>query len=74
MPTQPGHAGMAESLEIIAFLIARHKLVMPCASGRGDLGKYCSELPELRRPVVRPRTLKMPVVYWADERDRAYAI
>ena len=74
VPTAPGAIGMAESLEICSFLIARHGLVVPCATGRGDVQGLIDYL--LGKNVMNPLTLtrltKMPVPDWADPRDISY--
>jgi len=73
VPAPAGARGMAESLEICSYLIARHGLVVPCDSGRADLASFRSELQEFARLLIKPREVKMPVKDWADPRDVAYA-
>lgn len=74
VPTQPGAVGMPESLEICSFLIGRHGLVVPCATGRPDLQAVIDYL--LDKKVMNPLTLtrltKMPVPDWADPKDVSY--
>jgi len=74
VPTKLGAKGMPESLEICAFLIGRHQLVVPCASGRSDVQTLKEYL--LDKNVMNPLTLsrltKMPVQDWADPRDVSY--
>ena len=75
VPTTVSDAiGMAESLEICSFLIARHELVLPCATGRSDVKGLVDYL--LDKNVMNPLTLtrltKMPVADWADPRDVSY--
>ena len=40
VPCAAGHKGLPESMEICAFLIGRHQLVVPCESGRADLKRF----------------------------------
>ena len=40
------------SMEICAFLIAQHALVVPCESGREDLKKFTAELTALKAGLV----------------------
>ena len=42
----------ARSMEICAFLIAQHSLVVPCESGREDLKKFTAELTALKPGLV----------------------
>jgi len=71
---KPDDIGMAESLEICSFLIGRHQLVCPCATGRPDIKSIESYL--LDKKVMNPLTLtrltKIPVADWADPRDISY--
>uniref|UniRef100_A0A7S4QPC7 GST N-terminal domain-containing protein n=2 Tax=Alexandrium monilatum TaxID=311494 RepID=A0A7S4QPC7_9DINO len=73
VPAADGARGMPESLEICSYLIAKHGLVAPCDSGRGDLGTFRAELREIAGQLIKPREIKMPVKDWADPRDAAYA-
>lgn len=68
----PDHVGMAESLEICSYLIGRHDLVVPCASGRSDVDGLIKSLINLMGPLCMERMTKMPVPDWADPRDVAY--
>lgn len=74
VPCAPGAVGMPESLEICSFLIGRHGLVVPCASGRADVQGLIDYL--LDKKVMNPLTLtrltKMPVPDWADPKDISY--
>ena len=51
--------GLPESMEICAFLIGRHKLVVPCESGRADLKRFCQELTELKPALVEHRMVRV---------------
>mmetsp|Transcript_11604 Transcript_11604/g.32698 ORF Transcript_11604/g.32698 Transcript_11604/m.32698 type:complete len:314 (-) Transcript_11604:59-1000(-) len=73
VPAPEGARGMPESLEICSYLIAKHGLVVPCDSGRGDLAAFRAELREIAGQLIKPREIKMPVKDWADARDAAYA-
>ncbi|EJK65748.1 hypothetical protein THAOC_13365 [Thalassiosira oceanica] len=74
VPTAPGAIGMPESLEICSFLIGRHGLSVPCATGRADVDAFVRSL--LDKNVMNPLTLtrltKMPVPDWDDPRDVSY--
>jgi glutaredoxin 2 len=72
VPVAAGATGMPESLEICAFLIAQHKLVVPCASGRGDIDAFNKSLSSLSGPLINTRETRMPIADWADPRDVAY--
>ncbi|CAB9507732.1 glutaredoxin 2 [Seminavis robusta] len=76
VPCAPGAVGMPESLEICSFLIGRHQLVVPCATGRADVKELTDYL--LDKKVMNPLTLvkltKMPVADWADKRDVSYHV
>jgi glutaredoxin 2 len=72
VPCEPGARGMPESMEICAYLIARHKLVVPCESGRADLKKVTAQLTDLKPDLVEHRMVRMPILDWADARDVAY--
>merc|ERR1740124_2162245 len=65
---------MPESLEICSFLIARHGLVVPCATGRSDVKALCDYL--LDKNVMNPLTLtrltKIPVPDWEEKKDVSY--
>merc|ERR1719460_2374118 len=63
---------MPESLEICAFLIAQHRLVVPCESGREDIKKYTAELTALKPDLVEHRMVRMPIADWEDPRDVLY--
>jgi len=73
VPAAEGARGMSESLEICSYLIAKHGLVVPCDSGRGDLAAFRVELRKVAGQLTKPRLIKMPVKDWADARDAAYA-
>ena len=51
--------GLPESMEICAFLIGRHKLVVPCESGRDDLKRFTQELTELKPALVEHRMVRV---------------
>ena len=53
VPCAPGARGMPESMEICAFLIGRHQLVVPCESGREDVKKFTAELTALKPAAAR---------------------
>ncbi|KAL1518419.1 hypothetical protein AB1Y20_002711 [Prymnesium parvum] len=72
VPCAPGARGLPESLEICAFLIGQHRLVVPCESGRADVKALSAELSALKDDLVEPRMVRMPVEDWADPRDVAY--
>lgn len=74
VPHPPGSVGMAESLEICSFLIARHGLVVPCATGRSDLTELTRYLldKDVMNPLTLTRLTKMPVPDWSDPRDVSY--
>jgi len=72
VPCAPGATGMPESMEICAYLIARHQLVVPCESGRGDVKKFTAELTALKSELTEHRIVRMPIHDWADPRDVAY--
>jgi len=72
VPCAPGARGQPESMEICSFLIARHRLVAPCDSGRDDVKKITAELTALKPALVEDRLVKMPIYDWADARDVAY--
>ena len=44
VPCDVGRKGLPESMEICAFLIGEHKLVVPCETGRADLKRFTAEL------------------------------
>ena len=46
-------------MEICAFLIGRHKLVVPCESGRDDLKRFTQELTELKPALVEHRMVRV---------------
>ena len=72
VPYPAGMSGLPESLEICSFLIAEHKLPVPCATGRGDVDKFIRELRECSDLLCLTRNPKMPVADWADPRDVSY--
>jgi glutaredoxin 2 len=74
VPCAPGAVGMPESLEICSFLIGRHHLVVPCATGRSDVKALSDYLlnKKVMNPLTLSRLIKMPVADWADERDVSY--
>ena len=72
VPVVEGAKGMPESLEICAFLIARHQLVVPCATGRGDVEEWTKQLFETMVPLCMHRMVKMPVTDWAVDKDVEY--
>lgn len=76
VPVMEGAIGMPESMEICAFLIARHRLVVPCDSGRPDVKKFTAELTALKPELVdgpdASRMVRMPVKDWEDPRDVHY--
>ena len=74
VPTQAGAVGMAESLEICSFLIGRHQLVVPSATGRSDLQGIIDFLLDknVMNPLTITRLTKMPVPDSADKRDVSY--
>jgi len=72
VPTAPGTLGMPESMEICAYLIGQHRLVVPCASGRSDIKAFTTELEAFKPELVEARVVRMPIVDWADSRDVAY--
>ena len=72
VPCAPGQLGLPESMEICAFLIGRHKLVVPCESGRADIKKFTAELTALKPELTEHRMVRMPIEDWADPRDVAY--
>jgi len=72
VPAAPGAQGMPESMEIVAFLIGRHRLVVPCASGRTDVKKFTTDLEAFKASLVEARMVRMPLKDWADPRDIAY--
>mmetsp|Transcript_12406 Transcript_12406/g.17094 ORF Transcript_12406/g.17094 Transcript_12406/m.17094 type:complete len:208 (-) Transcript_12406:141-764(-) len=74
VPCEEGAVGMPESLEICSFLIARHELVVSCATGRGDVQGLIDFLldKQVMNPLTITRLTKMPVPDWADPRDISY--
>ena len=66
---------MCESLDIIAFLVAKHGLVLPCATFNGNLDKKVKKpLQQPLRMLVRPRITQLKSIGdWDDPRDVAYA-
>lgn len=74
VPCAPNAIGMPESLEICSFLIGRHGLVVPCASGRADIQEFTNFLLDknIMNPLTLTRLTKMPVADWADPRDISY--
>ena len=46
-------------MEICAFLIGQHKLVVPCESGRTDLKRFTQELTELKPALCEHRMVRM---------------
>ena len=71
VPTEGSMKGLPESLDIIAFLTGKHRLVVPCFTGRLDdwIGRYSP----IRRNLARPRETSIPGKDWAKEADKAYA-
>jgi len=63
--------GMPESLDICSYLIAHHKLNVPCATGRLD--KWKQRFNPVKSKLSRPRIIKVPVKDWEKEEDVAYA-
>jgi hypothetical protein len=51
--------GLPESMEICAYLIGRHKLVVPCESGRTDLKRFTQELTELKPALCEHRMVRI---------------
>lgn len=72
VPCKPGALGMPESMEICAFLIGHHGLVVPCESGRADVKAFTKELTDLKPGLTEERMVRMPILDWADPRDVAY--
>lgn len=72
VPCASGARGMAESLEICAFLIGTHKLVVPCESGRADVQQFVEKLASLKPKLVEDRMVWMPVKDWVQQDDIAY--
>ena len=72
VPCAPGAKGMPESMEICAFLIGQHRLVVPCESGREDVKKFTAELTALKPELTEHRMVRMPIFDWADPRDVRY--
>mmetsp|Transcript_118459 Transcript_118459/g.334968 ORF Transcript_118459/g.334968 Transcript_118459/m.334968 type:complete len:330 (+) Transcript_118459:71-1060(+) len=73
VPVAEGARGMAESLEICSYLIAKHGLVAPCDSGRPDVSNFRAELREIAGQLIKPREIKMPIKDWEQPGDTAYA-
>ena len=61
VPCAAGHTGLPESMEICAFLIGRHRLVVPCESGRADLKRFTAELTALKPALCEHRMVRMPI-------------
>ena len=61
VPCAAGHTGLPESMEICAFLIGRHRLVVPCDSGRSDLKRFTAELTALKPALCEHRMVRMPM-------------
>ena len=59
VPCSAGRKGLPESMEICAFLIGQHKLVVPCESGRTDLKRFTQELTELKPALCEHRMVRM---------------
>ena len=72
VPCAPGARGMPESMEICAFLIGAHRLVVPCESGRADIKKCTAALTDLKPALVEHRMVRMPIDDWASPQDVAY--
>lgn len=72
MPCAAGAKGMPESMEICAYLIGEHKLVVPCESGREDVKAFTAELTALKPELTEHRMVRMPILDWADPRDVRY--
>lgn len=72
VPCEAGTSGMPESMEICAFLIKQHGLVVPCESGRDDIKKFIKDVTPLKPLLTEDRIVRMPIADWADPRDVAY--
>ena len=59
VPCTAGRKGLPESMEICAFLIGQHKLVVPCESGRTDLKRFMQELNELKPALCEHRMVRI---------------
>merc|ERR1711871_304501 len=66
VPCAPGASGMPESMEICAFLIAEHGLVVPCDSARDDIKAFTAKLTAMKPGLVEDRIVRMPIEDWAD--------
>ncbi len=68
-----GLRGIIESLDIVAYLTNAYNLSLPCDTQRGDIKRWRARFDAVRRPLTRPRILKMEVKDWATEADIKYA-
>jgi len=66
--------GLPESLDICSFAggVAKDGKIAP-ATGRAEIKDWLSRMDVVSSPLLKPRTLKLPIQDWADERDVAYA-
>jgi len=65
--------GLPESLDIIAFLVKKHGLTLPCETSPDKLVQWKKRFVQYKSKLTRPRLINIKVKDWEDKRDIDYA-